>query len=121
MNLIQLNRIALNRKGLAMNVTIKVKGEEQEGGGGGLITFSVGSYGDLTAVEGMTWFEFCNSEYNIHEFFANPNNGEVLLRSEPDMMGWNYTDIIAYDNEKGRLVWSDDVIISGKHYDEKVW
>lgn len=107
--------------GLAMSVTLKVKGKEQEDGGGGLITFSVGSYGDLTAVEGMTWFEFCNSEYNIHEFFANPNNGEVLLRSEPDMMGWNYTDIVAYDNEKGRFVWSDDVIISGKHYDEKVW
>ena len=107
--------------GLAMSVTLKVKGKEQEGGGGGLITFSVGSYGDLTAVEGMTWFEFCNSEYNIHGFAANPNNGEVLLRSEPDELGWNYTDIVAYDDEKGRFVWSDDVIISGKHYDEKVW
>lgn len=91
------------------------------GDSGGLITFSVSTYGELTAAEGMTWFEFCNSEYNIHEFAANPNNGEVLLRSVPDETGWNYTDIVAYDDEKGRLVWSDDVIVSGKHYDERVW
>lgn len=75
----------------------------------------------LTAVEGMTWFEFCNSEYNIHEFYATYDNGVVVLRSEPDEMGWNYTDIVAFDNEKGALVGSDDVIISGKHYDESVW
>lgn len=98
--------------GLPIEVTYKKKIATA---GGGLITFYVDGV-EYQAEEGMSWKDFCASDYNVDEFFANPLNGPVILRSEPDELGWNWTDIAAYDEEAGSLVGSDDVIVAGKNY-----
>ena len=98
--------------GLPIEVTYKKKVVTA---GGGLITFYVDGV-EYQAEEGMSWKDFCASDYNVDEFFANPLNGPVILRSEPDELGWNWTDIAAYDVEAGSLVGSDDIIVAGKNY-----
>lgn len=49
------------------------------------ITFTVGSYGEYTAEEGMTWEEWCSSEYNTYYWtLDNPSdsNSEVTWADE---------------------------------------
>lgn len=66
-----------NVDGLSMEVALSVKGEKPEEGGG-LIKFYLqrcylkgGELEEYTAVEGMTWAEFCASdEYNIDIWYA---------------------------------------------------
>lgn len=69
-------------KGLAMEATIKVKSE-----GGGEIEFTIRDYNgeDRTfkAREGMTWREFCDSEYNTEGWYIDPAaDNHVLLYTE---------------------------------------
>lgn len=89
-----------NVDGLSMEVVCSVKGEKPEDSGG-LITFTIqGVSSDLQAEKGMTWHDWCNSEFN-------PYTLDNVLSQESiyDIYAW-------HDKDTG-----EDSIISVDVYD----
>ena len=73
-----------------------------------LITFSVEGYGEMSCPDGMTWWEFINSEYNIHGFIDELGEyGPICTHvDEGFLTRWYYI----YDNETQNVVRAQDVI-----------
>ena len=85
--------------GLEMTCCYKQKPKEEEGGG--LIKFYVqhsGPYNpangivEYTAEKGMTWKEFCESEYNVNGFTAYEYNEEGMYELESAIYTYDYSD-----------------------------
>ena len=71
------------------------------------ITFTVGDYGEYTAEEGMTWGEWCSSEYNTYNWMLNEpfnSNSEITQGDE-----W------IVDNS-GTRIKGTDIIINNYEY-----
>lgn len=116
--------------GLEMNVCYLQKVEKPQGGGG-LITFSVDGT-EYQAEEGMTWEQWCNSEYNVDGYYIDsegmsgggsnyilPFDGYVTDGSGNK---WNVSAVIKQDADldfsKGYAYTESpsDVIVSGYDY-----
>lgn len=97
-------------KGLAMAATIKVKSE-----GGGEIEFTIVDYNgeDRTfkAREGMTWREFCDSEYNTEGWYIDETAWVSLYEGE----GWGNPVYYAYEQDYGLPI-ADRVINPNARY-----
>ena len=83
--------------GLPMEATIKVKSE-----GGGEIEFTITDYngsadGTFKAREGMTWREFCDSEYNTEGWHIDETAWVYLYEGE----GWGNPAYYAYEQDYG--------------------
>lgn len=108
--------------GLPMSATIKVKSE-----GGGEITFTVniisltsgipvGTH-EMKAIEGMTWYEWCQSEYNVFSLTCDGESYEVYtFYYEEDWSGeWGLLR-----NAEGDYVYGRDKIVANAIYSEIV-
>lgn len=100
-----------NVDGLSMEVTLSVKGEKPEEGGG-LIKFYLqrcylqgGELQEYTAEEGMTWADFCASEYNTGGWYAYEpeTDGEDYVETfyESGFAGAYEYGWIAIENHQG--------------------
>ena len=79
-----------------------------------IITFSIlNGYGNetsLTAREGMTWEEWCDSSYNTVGMTYKKHTGDVIITEE-------LTEYYLYkDMGEGSQVFKEDVITSGTTY-----
>ena len=118
---------------LETNICYLQKVEKPEEGGSKLIKFYVQhtgpySHGDgtveYTAKEGMTWKEFCESEYNINSF-STYEDAEVLTYDYDDGMGaWGYNEwgwlVPTPDDWQTNKIRPNQVITDGTTYYE-VW
>ena len=84
------------------------KGKADAGGGGvTLITFTIGGT-EYQAEDGMTWGEWCDSEYNTGTYYVSAGlNGNEYIENDE---GWCLCD----ENEDGVL--AKALIISGYAY-----
>lgn len=74
-----------NVDGLAMEVALSVKGEKPESGG--LITFQIGGE-SFQAREGMTWYEWCNSELNTTGYACYSEDDAVYIYFSDGWLGY---------------------------------
>jgi hypothetical protein len=74
-----------NVDALAMEVTLSVKGEKPEEGGG-MITFQIGEE-SFQAQEGMTWYQWCNSELNTTGYECYSEDDGVYLYFSDGWLG----------------------------------
>lgn len=96
-------------KGLAMEATIKVA----KPSGPKLITFTVEGYDQIfTAEEGMTWLEWCQSEYNEVEFYCDTDDyiycyteGEGWLASDYYLVNADYSWVFGADEIKAEYTY----------------
>ena len=123
--------------GLEMTCCYKQKPKEEEGGGeSGLIKFYLqrcplqgGELQEYTAEEGMTWAEFCASDYNTDDWYAydpeyeGDNHVETFFVSEGDgpwisyeEWGWiTYSESTYYEGRESR----DNKIVANHVYYEQ--
>lgn len=94
--------------GFRMEATLKIKGN-----GGGEITFTVDGV-EYKALEGMTWYDFYESEYNVDGFWTNTNE-YVYVRTEGDDP-FMTTDLFLYDEDLSVMPMGQDVIVAGRAY-----
>lgn len=78
---------------------------------------------EYTAKEGMTWKEFCESEYNIYGFIAY-EDAEVTTYEYDDGMGnWGYQEygwlVPTPDDWMSNMILSNQTIIADTTYYEK--
>lgn len=96
-------------KGLPMEATIKVKSE------GGEIEFYLDHNGNILtfkAREGMTWLEWCQSEYNEVEFYCDTDDyiycyteGEGWLASDYYLVNADYSWVFGADEIKAEYTY----------------
>lgn len=87
-----------------------VKGNDD----GGLITFTINSSAGVysyQAEKGMTWYEWCNSEYNTS--YIDDSYSEWYCQHEDSYIYGNYEDIGWGSSKEDHILKSDDVIAKG--------
>lgn len=104
--------------GLAMEAKLKVKvlNTEDTPNESTEITFSVAGK-EYKAIEGMTWYDFCQSEYNVDEF-STLGDDYVYIRTQEDV--FFPTDFFVYHPDNG-FVYGKDAIVAGTNYVESPW
>ena len=99
-------------KGLTLEATLKAKSDAKE------ISFSVDGK-EYKAREGMTWYNFCQSEYNVDGFYTSENESDMVwVRTIEDV--FFPTDFFVNHPDNG-FVYSIDVIIAGTAYTGVPW
>ena len=96
---------ALGTSGVPSGWTVVNDGEES---GGNLITFTLNGI-EYQAEEGMTWEEFCNSEYNINSFHVIEEGGNSQIWCD----GGSHVSASSYVYD---VVSKDDLIINNHIY-----
>lgn len=107
--------------GLAFNATLKVKGEEQEGGGSGEpITFTVGDT-QFEALDGMTWYEWCNNSDGFNTEIGSGWGAQYIVCYAEDSMVITEGAFVGGETSRvlhnGKLMYGTDKIINGGVYE----
>lgn len=87
-----------------------VKGNDD----GGLITFTINSSAGVysyQAEKGMTWYEWCNSEYNTSDIDGSYSNW--VCHYEDNHIYGNYEDLGWHSYKEDHILKSDDVLARG--------
>lgn len=88
---------------------------EDEGGENNIIKFTVNGAEEFTAEEGMTWYDWCQSEYNKYDWTcAGPSEVVYTLENYTDQWNYDYWWLIY----NGDSVVGSDIIIPNANYEE---